>query len=419
MRAFLGLTLALLLTQSTLGEGKQIKIRVTETAGIRRFGYPVSVVLPLADPVKDTEHFRLLDGNKPVSAQFRPHGDTSKGIRAVSLDFNASPGPLEKHDYVVEDGPGVSSSEPRSGLRVETAEKEFRIIHPGGLQFVVPRDLAGLLYQVQTKKLKFVNPESTGLMLWKKGDKRLVLNPNALRELAKFAPQKIISKVIKDGPLAVGVRFEGKHALGDTGELPFTIEMEFPISKSWVRVDWSIEDNRGEIASLGAHLNLHVEGEPTLIDFGAGTSVYAHLRHGESARLRQRDPDNPGFSTGWEVLLGPVGALKEFVMDPNPEQPHHVRKEAEGWAHIMDRERCTAVAVAEFAKSGGADIIVDADGSLRLWHHFGSLSGLDFRRGQKQLTFWLHFVDMPVHVGAATSPQAMLAPLKVEIGDMR
>ena len=33
----------------------------------------------------------------------------------------------------------------------------------------------------------------------------------------------------------------------------------------------------------------------------------------------------------------------------------------------------------------------------------------------KGLRFWLHFVDVPVQVGAVTSPQAMLAPLLVEV----
>ena len=34
--------------------------------------------------------------------------------------------------------------------------------------------------------------------------------------------------------------------------------------------------------------------------------------------------------------------------------------------------------------------------------------------GPKALTCWFHFVQMPVQVGAATSPQAILAPLAVE-----
>jgi hypothetical protein len=40
------------------------------------------------------------------------------------------------------------------------------------------------------------------------------------------------------------------------------------------------------------------------------------------------------------------------------------------------------------------------------------VSGADGR--PKALTCWFHFVQMPVQVGAATSPQAILAPLEVE-----
>jgi hypothetical protein len=417
VRLFTAIALALILTDTALHADGSIKLRVTETAGIRRFGYPVSVVLPLAEPVKDTDHFRLLDGDKPVNAQFRPHGDTSKGIRAVSLDFNASPGPLEKHEYFVEYGSGVSGSQAKGGLRVETTEKEFRIIHPSNLRFVVPRNLIGLLTQVQTKKLKFLNPGSTGLILRTKADTRVFVGEdNSLREAARLVPPKTESTVVKEGPLAVGLRFTDSAHLGSLGTVNFTVEMECPISKSWVRVIWSVDDEHGDLASLGAHINLHVEGEPTLIDFGAGTSVYAPLKRGESARMRQNPRGRPANTPVWETFVGPQQALKPFVVAPGTSSP---ARNAEGWAHVMDRERCTAVAVADFAESAeGGDIIVDADGSLRLWRHFGKPGG-DVPRGKKQLTFWLHFVDMPVHVGAATSPQAMLAPLKVEIGDKR
>jgi hypothetical protein len=35
------------------------------------------------------------------------------------------------------------------------------------------------------------------------------------------------------------------------------------------------------------------------------------------------------------------------------------------------------------------------------------------------LTVWLHFVPMPVHVGAATSPQSMMTPPAVVIETMK
>jgi hypothetical protein len=37
----------------------------------------------------------------------------------------------------------------------------------------------------------------------------------------------------------------------------------------------------------------------------------------------------------------------------------------------------------------------------------------DIEMPAKELRFWFHFVPMPVQIGAATSPQAMLSPLEV------
>src|SRR5262249_44976494 len=154
------------------------------------------------------------------------------------------------------------------------------------------------------------------------------------------------------------LRFEGTEALRGNRSVKSAVEMEFPRSKSWVQVTWEIDDPSGFVAGLGADLNLNVQGEPTLVDFGAGSLVYAALKKGQTTALRS------GPASSWETLLGPSGALKPYVVagrDP---------VKAEGWAHIMDRQRCTAAAVADFAPAGQeAEIAVDADGRLQLWKH--------------------------------------------------
>jgi hypothetical protein len=167
----------LLLTAPTSADETQSKphritLIVSEKAGIRRFGYPVNVILSLPEPVKSADDFRLLSGDKPVSAQFRPHGDTSKGIRSVSLDFNASPEPLKREEYVVEYGSGKFGQKPSDGLRVETTEKEFRVIHPTGLQFAVSREIPGVINQVQTAKTKYLAP-TRRVCFWQQRRRRL------------------------------------------------------------------------------------------------------------------------------------------------------------------------------------------------------------------------------------------------------
>src|SRR5262249_36555006 len=141
---------------------------------------------------------------------------------------------------------------------------------------------------------------------------------------------------------------------------------------------------------IGADLKLDL-ASPAWVDFGAGTGVYVALKKGETAVLRGWMVPRPR-STDWETL---VGDQKYVVGDGRP---------AAGWAHAMDRTRCTAIARERFGHSPTRDeIAVDADGGLRLV------------KGGGHLRFWLHFVPMPPHVGAVTSPQSMMNPLKVEV----
>jgi hypothetical protein len=79
----------------------------------------------------------------------------------------------------------------------------------------------------------------------------------------------------------------------------------------------------------------------------------------------------------------------------------------------MDATRCSAVAIDGFGRASHDRILIDAEGRVQFWRDFAA-RGATPPKGPKTLTFWFHFVPMPVHVGAATSPQSMLAPLKVE-----
>jgi hypothetical protein len=383
---------------------QQVQITVAEPAGIRRFGYPVATVLELPEPVPAVTHFRLLEQGKPVVAQFRPHGDTRGGIRAVSLDFNVNHAPLESRQYLVEYGPRVEPGpEPKAGLRVEITADDYRINHPGGLQFVVPRHLLGLLRQVRTGKMEYLHADSPGLFLRYKDDIHF--------RAGGVGPDGVptVGQVTKEGPLAVTLRFEGTEALRGNRSVTSAVELDFPVSKSWVRVRWEVDDPEGYIGGLGADLALNIEGEPTLVDFGAGSLVYAALRRGEVAMLRggSLEPAAPP----WQALVGPVEHPRPYVVAAAGTRT----PAAEGWAHVMDRQRATAVAVAGFADPRQeADLTIDAGGRLRLWKQFAQ-SGSAAPRGMKKMTFWLHFVGMPVQVGAATSPQAMLAPLAVSV----
>jgi hypothetical protein len=381
----------------------RLHLTVAEAAGIRRFGYPVSVPLTPGRPLRAGDRFRLLQGGQPVAAQFT----ASRDGRRLHLDFNASPGPLEKRAYVVEYGPGVPPGpQPRGGLKVGRGADALTVAHGAGLEFVVPRDLLGLLRQVRAGPTEYLRPGSPGLFLRYKDH----IDYRAGGYGPWGAPT--VARVARGGPLAAALRFEGTEALRGGRQVASAVEMEFPRSKSWVRVTWTVADPERYVAGLGAELYLNVQGEPTLVDFGAGSCVYVPLRKGQRAVLRAGALGRvPGEGVAaWQTLVGRPGALAPYVVAPPGSSAP-----AEGWAHVMDRQRCTAVAVEGFAAPGQeAELAVDADGRLRVWRTFAR-GEVPVPPGPKRLSFWLHFVGMPVHVGAATSPQAMLAPLRVEV----
>ncbi len=65
---------------------RPITIEVQETAGIRRFQYPVAVRLQLEEPMTRETGFRLLLDDTPVLAQFRP-AEQGEAVSAWWLDF--------------------------------------------------------------------------------------------------------------------------------------------------------------------------------------------------------------------------------------------------------------------------------------------------------------------------------------------
>jgi hypothetical protein len=367
---------------------------VHEKAGIRRGGYPASATFTLEKPLKDDKevlHFRLRDGGKVVSADFVLTDDARQQVR---VNFHSSHAPFETRTYAVEYAPGAEAPPQRKGLATQLSNGTlFTVRHPGDLRFVFSQDLKGLLHQVETNKTEYLRPDSTGLYF----------RPKQFRQGRGVVggPQYGRGTQLNYG-LLTSLSFLGNEEVQDD-KLATEVRYEFPLSRSWVRVDFTVQDPKGLIGSLGVDLNLNIQGEPALVDFGAGTSVYTTLKKGQSAVLRSGplEKNRPG----WQVLVGPAKAPTPFVVMP-PDNP----SKAEGWAHVMDRQRCTAVAVADFAQEKQhSEIAVDADGRLRCEREY------DPKAAKKTLTFWLHFVSMPVQVGAATSPQSMMNPLHVTV----
>src|SRR5205085_11884855 len=75
---------------------------VKETAGLRRFAYPIVAQVPFAPGTARAEGVFLLKaaGGRTVAAQFDPRERWPDGsLKWLDVSFNASPGPLEQQQY--------------------------------------------------------------------------------------------------------------------------------------------------------------------------------------------------------------------------------------------------------------------------------------------------------------------------------
>jgi hypothetical protein len=380
-------------------QAHELRFKLVEMGGLRRFGYPVHTILP---GVRAGNHFRLTRGDRVIPAQFRAV-DGPDGGPAIALDFNASPGPLETEDYIITYGAEVEPApEPKPGMRVEKQGDLFRVWNGSSLEFQVPADLNGFLKSVRNARLPFLAEHSDGLRILCKdaAQSRIGAKPQAERNTR--------ATVVREGPLAVSLRFESVEALPGDRSVKSTATLTFPSSKSWVETTWTVDDPEGWVAGLGLDLNFTIEGEPTLVDLGATDTVYGQLKGSERLELRAGEaPGRPTDGGRWSVLKGQPERLQPFAVPPSG-----VTAAAEGWAHVMDRSRCTALALAAFGRQSRDRIEVNAGGRVSLARQFAG-QGTAPAAGPKSMHFWFHFVTNPVQVGAATSPQAMLAPLRV------
>src|SRR5262249_787618 len=139
------------------------------------------------------------------------------------------------------------------------------------------------------------------------------------------------------------------------------LELTFPRSKSWVECVATLNDPDNEVREVYATLPLLLEGKPALVDFGAGTGVYTTLRKRQRGALPARGQGGEGG----QVLTGDEKKMSPFVLPAAGSTT-----KAEGWAHVMDSQRATAVAVDGFGLGVKDAIQVSGSGDLLLERQF-------------------------------------------------
>jgi hypothetical protein len=351
----------------------------------------------------------LLHEERPVAAQFS-RTDEADQVSSWEVDFNVDLGPFESRAFRIEQVAAKPETPTPQSMIVTRDSGKLRILRPG-LEFVLPENPFELLHAVKSPREDYLLPDSPGLFVRDREGKtrRFVLGK---------APEMWEMQILKAGPLCAAVRFEGVEEPSAGASAKLMVRLDFPRSKSWVRVECAAEDARQQIAALGADFHLRLaptKERPTIVDFGAPSSVYTALQPSQiaifraSPRARASDAGDRGGTAPWEVTRGVEGKMTPYVVgladDVRP---------VEGWAHVMDEQVCTAIAVDRFGQDADDRIEAAADGRLRIWREFDDGDAAKHRQ-RKALVFWLHFVPSPPQIGAVTSPQSMQLPPEVRV----
>jgi hypothetical protein len=213
------------------------------------------------------------------------------------------------------------------------------------------------------------------------------------------------TRALKTEPIRVVLEQRGEYG-SEGSSLPFRTTMEFPNTKSWIRLAHEIEDPRGELSEIVLRMPFALATEPRLFDFGVGSWLYGALKPGQAAILTQRVAAAPDGATDWNVTLGSGTTAPPYAAG----SPADAMTRAEGWAHLMDAQKVIALGVADFLTPGVNSIRLDHDGDCEIrWRPEAGGAPGSGRRHRVEAYF--HFIPFPPQLTAATSPPAMLAPL--------
>ena len=399
----LWLVLALVAPSAVLAvEPARVTLEVTESAGIHRDGAPVSVLLKLPQPVDASTSFRLTHEGKPVVAQFRPNASAAESSEWW-LDFIGRSAPRERREYVVEYGPDVERSPERTrGHALFEKHDSFVVSNAPYIEWTVPRDLRGFLRSVlwnlqSAAPVEHLQPDSLGLT---------IRDHNGTTH--RLGGEGTSGRVIRQGKMAVALRFDKRETVDALSGVHWTADLTFPGPVSWVDLQLRIEDPKERVAEVGLKLSLNLDPpggrQRTLAELGASRTVYRALAGDTQVELRA---DMRNTNSPWQVLRGKGGQLQPFVVASSRSSA------AEGWAHVMDRKRCLAIAFEDFGQLGEERINVQADGTFTASKRFAARNAAS-EESYKHWRTWLHFVHFPPQQSAATDPTMMQNPLIVQ-----
>ncbi len=364
-----------------------VAIHVKESAGIRRSGYPVNARVPFAKgTLKDPAHVRLMLNDREVAAQIVAQAKwPDESTQWLDVDFNATIAPMEEQTFHLEFGDDTRQTTSARGIAVSETDDA---IQAGNVRFNKTKMplVASIRYRQED-----IGNGPTGFTV--------IDTAGVSHDVPGSDPMK--AEVLKRGPIYVVIRYSGKVELDGAYSVPFTITVEMPSGKTWVKYSASVDDPSKRLREIVFNSTLSFGELPWLWDFGTGSWTYGSFRNPtESVVLTQVIKGGPAGASGndWQVKSGPKGQ----------EQPYEVAsggrpKTAEGWGHFQDGKEVIAFGFDKFGRAAGT-YTVSFDGQGNESFRFASAQPA----ARHEITIYQHYVASPTPIGAVTSPVSML-----------
>ena len=358
------------------------RIRVRETAGMRRFLYPLSATIALALTIEQEKAKTLNEMYSGVALKTLQGQDVPRqfiGLNKVldtRLDFAVSLAPGETQDLIVVPGTPASLAD---SLRASPT-------------------LDGGLKNTQERFTISINPEGCVSEVIYDGIRHLRGPSQILRndKTAWFSSHT----AWQDSYFALYAQLHAKSRYED-GSFAQT-QAELTACKSWVTITHTLEQPKPN-DDIVFTLPLAITSPTLTCDFGVGGYVFGKL-DGKAKEIVWRTEFGDAPYAKWTVAtagridyVGEVETAEAFL----PQR----------WFHLIDSDKALAVAITKLPKDcQSMTVRLTIEGDVSIAFKLG-----DMITGHADFGVCYHFLNDVPAIAAATNPQSILLPPVVEV----
>ena len=353
------------------------RLRVRETHGIRRFLYPLKVVVELPEGTDVLSLGWSATRGDAVPLQVRHISATQ-----YRLDFALSLAPLEERDFeLIHDGFSVIVNDPLAltvteagGL--ESQQQRFKtLLTPQG-------DIEEVIYDVGSH---LAQPSHHIHILYQ--------GHETLQE---------VETTTGGGALSAWLLAKGVYRTGSQAE---TLT-ELTACKSWVTLTHFVQQP-DSINLFQFSLQLASTSPILLCDFGVGGGIYGKLQDSPGGSLMLIFKFEEGKPAQWYLATTDENGIKSQINYKGTVE-HGI--ESQLWFHLLDTDKSLAVALTKIPDScRELTIHLSAKGTASLEYE------LEGCTGPIEFGICYHFLNDVPAIAAATNPQSILLPPVVEV----